>query len=127
MKIDHIALYVSDLDGAKRFFCKYFRAVAGNLYHNPSTGLSTYFLSLPDGGKIEIMTRPEVCAHPFDPMRRGLIHLAISVGSKGAVDALTSDLKAGGYEILSGPRTTGDGYYESCVRGFENNILEITI
>lgn len=126
MKIDHIAIYVKNLDEAKEFFVKHFKATSNQLYHNPKTGLRTYFLTFPDGGKIEIMNRPELESVSFNPLRGGYTHIAISVGSKELVDAISSELSNSGYEILSGPRTTGDGYYESCIRGFEDNILEIT-
>ena len=59
--------------------------------------------------------------------RTGLIHIAFSVGSKEKVDALTEKLKMDGYEVISGPRTTGDGYYESCIIAIEGNLIEITI
>ena len=59
--------------------------------------------------------------------RFGYAHIAFSVGSKEAVSELTGQLKAGGFPTLSGPRVTGDGYYESCVLGFEGNIIEITV
>ena len=38
-------------------------------------------------------------------------HIAFSVGSKEKVDVLTARLKADEYKVVSGPRTTGDGYY----------------
>lgn len=126
MKIDHIALNVFDLEKAKTFFFTYFNGSPNEMYHNPKTGLRSYFITLPDGGRIELMSRPDIIMRQFDSMLQGYIHLSISVGSKNNVDNLTARLKADGFEILSGPRTTGDGYYESCVRGFENNILEIT-
>lgn len=59
--------------------------------------------------------------------RTGYTHLAFSVGSKEKVDGLTALLKEDGYQVLSGPRTTGDGYYESCIVGPEGNQIEITI
>ena len=58
--------------------------------------------------------------------RTGLIHIAFSVGSKEKVDELTQRLQNDGYEVLSGPRTTGDGYYESCIVGIEGNQIELT-
>ena len=58
--------------------------------------------------------------------RCGLAHIAMGVGSREAVDELTCRLGSDGYEVLSGPRTTGDGYYESCILGPENNLIEIT-
>ncbi|MGZ7144627.1 VOC family protein, partial [Streptococcus pyogenes] len=57
----------------------------------------------------------------------GFIHLAFSLGSKEKVDLLTERMKADGYELLSGPRTTGDGYYESCLLAFEGNMIELTV
>ena len=123
MKIDHVAIYVDDLEGAKSFFTKFFHAFSNELYHNPKTGLQTYFLSFPDGGRVEIMTHPTMRPSSFNPFRQGYIHLAISVGSKELEDKITLELAN---EILSGPRITGDGYYESCIRCFEDNIIEIT-
>lgn len=126
MRLDHLALYVSDLELAKDFFIRYFDAVANDMYHNPRTGLKTYFLSFAEGARLEIMQRPDVVAAPFDPLRQGYIHIAFSIGSKDKVDALTRRLEADGYKVLSGPRITGDGYYESCIQGFEDNLIEIT-
>ena len=127
MKIEHIALYVNDLEGAKDFFRTYFDAKANGGYHNRTTDFRSYFLTFADGARLEIMTRPNMDDSDKIPNRTGFIHLSISVGSKEAVDALTARLKADGYSILSGPRTTGDGYYESCVSGFEGNLIEITV
>lgn len=127
MKIEHIAMYVSDLEAAKDFFVKYFGAVSDNGYHNPTTNFRSYFLGFHDGARLEIMTRPELDDNEKIPFRTGYAHIAFSVGSAGRVDELTRELKAAGYEVISGPRRTGDGYYESCIIGFENNLIEITV
>lgn len=131
MTIDHVALYVKDLEGAKDFFEKYFGGKSGNLYRNPSTEFSSYFIRFPDGSsggtRLEIMNKPELNGDSQAPNRTGFIHLAFSVGSKEQVDTLTRRMKADGWEVISGPRTTGDGYYESCVSGFEGNLIEITL
>ncbi len=128
MKIDHTALYCRDLEGMKDFFTTFFQANSNSLYHNPRTGLKTYILTFPDGGsRLEIMTRPEVEGDNECQYRAGFIHLSFSVGSKEEVDALTLRLASRGYPTLSGPRTTGDGYYESCIRGFEGILIEITV
>ena len=127
MKIDHVALYCRDLEGMKGFFEKYFLATPNEMYHNPRTNLRTYILTFPDGtSRLEIMTRPEVEGDNDSQCHTGFIHISFAVGNKEAVDELTATLRADGYETLSGPRTTGDGYYESCVKGFEGILLEIT-
>lgn len=126
MKIEHIAMYVNNLEEVKNFFIKYFKASSNDMYHNPKTGLKTYFLSFEEGSRLEIMSRPDMVNSKKDIMQTGYIHLAFSVGSKEKVDFLTNELREAGYKILSGPRTTGDGYYESCILGPENNQIEIT-
>lgn len=127
MKIEHIALYVEDLEETKNFFIKYLGAKANNGYHNPRTNFRSYFLSFEDGARLEIMQRPEMVDLPKEAARTGYAHIAFSVGGKEKVDALTAELKADGYEIVSGPRTTGDGYYESCIVAMEGNQIEITV
>ncbi len=126
MRIEHIAMYVNDLEATKDFFVKFFGASSNNKYHNPKTGLETYFLSFEDNARLELMKRPNMVTSEKILTRTGYIHIAFSVGSKEKVDILTSQLEQAGYEIISGPRTTGDGYYESCVLGPEGNQIEIT-
>ena len=127
MKIEHIALYVNDLEGAKQFFIKYLGAQSNDGYHNPKTDFRSYCLTFDDGARLEIMTKPELADSEKDLARTGYIHIAFSLGSSERVDSLTAELKADGYTVVSGPRTTGDGYYESCVVGFEGNQIELTI
>ena len=95
MKIDHVAIYVDDLEGAKYFFTKFFHAVSNELYHNPKTGLRTYFLSFPDGGRVEIMNHPAIQSSFFTPFHQGYIHLAISVGSKELVGSVSLSVSEG--------------------------------
>ena len=127
MRIEHAAMYVKDLEKAKEFFIKYFGAVPNEGYHNKNTDFRSYFLSFDEGARLEIMTRPSMDDAEKTAARTGLIHLAFGVGSEEKVEGLTARLKADGYEVLSGPRTTGDGYYESCVVGIEGNLIEITV
>lgn len=127
MRIDHIAMYVNDLQGARDFFCRYFDAVSNNEYHNPGTDFRSFFLTFQDGSRLEIMTKPDLTDSGDFLNRFGYAHIAFSAGSKDAVDALIQRLKADGYAVISGPRTTGDGYYESCIIGFEENLIEITV
>lgn len=124
MKIDHAAMYVKNLEAAKAFFETYFGAAANAKYRNPSTGLETYFLTFDCGARLEIMRRPGLESAAQGP-RQGYAHLALQVGGREGVDSLTARLKADGYTILSGPRETGDGYYESCVLDAEGNSIEI--
>ena len=126
MKLDHIAMYVNDLEAAKAFFTRYFGATSNEMYHNPRTGLKSYFLSFDNGARLEIMSRPEVVDESKKPFRAGYIHIAFSVGGKQQVDSITKRLQDDGYAVISGPRTTGDGYYESCIVGPEGNLIEIT-
>ena len=97
------------------------------MYHNATTGFRSYFLTFSDGARLEIMNKPSMQDAEKTNNRTGYIHLAFSVGSKEKVDNLTARLKSDGWEIISGPRTTGDGYYESCILGFEGNQIEITV
>lgn len=127
MKIDHIAMYVKDLEKAKAFFTKYFGAESNDMYHNPRTGLKTYFLSFAGGSKLEIMSRPGTVERPQSALLTGYIHISFSVGSRDAVDNLTATLARDGYAALDGPRMTGDGCYESCVSGPEGCLIEITV
>lgn len=127
MKIEHAAVYVRDLEGARTFFQTYFGAVSGPLYQNPTTGFSSYFLTFEEGSRLELMTLPRLEMGEGAGPRTGYAHLALSVGSREAVDQLTGRLRQAGYPVLSGPRTTGDGYYESCIAGAEGLRIEITI
>lgn len=127
MNIEHLAMYVLDLENTKDFFVRYFGAKSNELYHNRELDFKSYFLSFDSGTKLEIMTRPGLNNGTKNPIRCGYIHLAISVGSKEKVNDLTDLLRNDGYTVISSPRTTGDGCYESCILGPENNLIEITI
>ena len=111
----------------RQFFIDYFDARSNEQYHNPRTGLRTYILSFTDGStRLELMQRPDVQdANPSLPAI-GYIHLSFAVGSRKGVDLLTHRLAADGYTGTSVPRTTGDGYYESCVLGPEGIQIEVT-
>ena len=127
IKIDHIAVYVHDLEKAKEFFERYFHAQSNELYYNPNTGLKTYILSFDGHTRLELMIRPEIKDVGTSVFRNGYIHLSFNLGSKQNVDDLTQKMEEDGFCVLSGPRVTGDGYYESCVEGPEGNLLELTV
>ena len=126
MKIEHVAMYVNDLEKARDFFVKYFGAKSNEGYHNPKKQFRSYFLSFGGEARLEIMNKAEQVDNEKNLAATGFIHLAFSVGSKEKVDDLTAQLKRDGYEVISGPRITGDGYYESCILDFEGNQIEIT-
>ena len=126
MRIEHIAMYVNDLEAARDFFVRYFDAVSNEGYHNRTTDFRSYFLSFDDGARLELMKKSQMDDAEKTLNRTGYVHIAFSLGSKEAVDELTVRLKNDGYQVISGPRTTGDGYYESCIVGIEGNQIEIT-
>ncbi|MEZ0539395.1 VOC family protein [Fibrella arboris] len=129
MHIEHLALWVRDLEAMRAFYERYFQATANQKYTNPTKGFSSYFLSFPQGGaRLELMQMPGIPDTRNDAMTQfaGLIHFAISVGSNAQVDALTEQLRTAGFTVVGEPRLTGDGYYESVVFDPEQNRIEIT-
>ena len=127
MRIDHIAMYVNDLEAARDFFVKHLGGRSNDGYHNKTTDFRSYFISFDDGARIELMNKPGLADPDKGLNRTGYIHIAFSLGSKEKVDELTEKIKAEGYDVVSGPRTTGDGYYESCLIGIEGNQIELTV
>ena len=126
MVIEHIALFVNDLEKARDFFVKYLNGTSDEGYYNPKEEFRSHFITFDDGARLEIMSKPGVDDDDKEKERTGYDHLAFSVGSKEKVDELTKQLSEAGYEVLRGPRTTGDGYYESCIVAVEGNRIEIT-
>ena len=127
MKIEHIALYVTDLEAARDLFLKYLGGRSNEGYHNQKTGFRSYFISFDDGARLEIMTKPDMTDAEKYLNRTGYAHIAFSTGSKERVDELTARLSSAGFHVVSGPRTTGDGYYESCIIFLEGNQIELTV
>ena len=129
VRIEHVALWTTDLERCREFYVRYFGAVAGAGYHNRTKGFESVFLSLADGARIELMhtTTLAPVAIEAGAQRMGLTHLAISVGSQELVDSLTNRLRSDGFPVLDGPRRTGDGYYESVVLDPDGNRIEITV
>lgn len=58
MRVEHIAMYVNDLEKARDFFVKYFHAKSNDGYHNKTTNFRSYFLGFDDGARIELMYCP---------------------------------------------------------------------
>lgn len=128
MRVDHIGINCLNLEQTKDFFIKYFEAQEVAKYHNPKTGLHSRMLLFPVGStRLELMSWPDAAAAQRLKHGQGMTHLSMSVGSREMVNTLTQRLETDGYQRLSGPRVTGDGYYESCILGPENMEIEITI
>ncbi len=127
MKIEHVAIWVDDLERMREFYMKYFRTKSGEKYINSKKGFASYFLTFEEGGaRLEIMNRSDIKEEQCNrSVSKGYTHLAISVGSKNTVDRVTELLRSDGYTVESEPRTTGDGYYESVVIDPEGNPIEI--
>ena len=126
MKIEHIAMWVNDLELMKEFYTRYFQVKAGEKYINTKKNFESYFLTFESGPRLEIMKMPGITEFMKEKQIMGYTHIAISLGSKEKVDALTEELRANGFVIAGEPRTTGDGYYESVILDPENNRLELT-
>jgi len=127
-RIEHIALWVEDIDRICAFYADAFGARIGPRYANPAKGFESRFLSFDSGARVEVMTTTKLSPvrHSAGAERMGLTHLAISLGSEGAVRELTERLAASGVAVLDGPRRTGDGYYESVILDPEGNRIELT-
>ena len=135
MKIEHIAIWVKDIDKVCEFYRKYFGGVVQSLYHNPTKQFTSRFVTFEDGSRLEIMHRPDItvgilnrdCMFHVEQEYLGYAHLSFSAGSKEEVDSLTQQMSNDGIQVVGQPRTTGDGYYESVVLDPEGNRVEVTI
>ena len=127
MKIEHIAIWVEDLEKMRKFYTSYFDMKCGSKYINEKNKFSSYFLSFDNGARIEIMHRSDILEHRRNKgMSNGLTHFAISVGNREKVNQLTDLIRSDGFGVIGEPRTTGDGYYESVILDPEGNSVEIT-
>jgi lactoylglutathione lyase len=124
MRVEHVALWVHDLERMRGFYVASLGGRSGPRYHNPGTGLSSYFISFGDGCRVELMQGPAVQPRP-DERTAGYAHVAFSLGGRHEVDAAVEALRQRGVTIASGPRTTGDGYYEAVIVDPEGNHIEL--
>ncbi|MEZ8194266.1 MULTISPECIES: VOC family protein [Vibrio] len=128
MNIEHIAIWTQDLERMRDFYLTYFNANSNDKYTNTKKGFSSYFIHFDSGARIELMKMDSIPTLEIDVYQQfiGLTHIAFNVGSEAKVDAMTQAFIDDGYEVLDGPRRTGDGYYESVVLDPEGNRLELT-
>jgi lactoylglutathione lyase len=124
--IHHVAVWVADLERARAFYVDALGGSSGPGYHNPRTGFRSYFVSFGEGARLELMSRADVAPADRAGAATGYAHVALSVGSRAAVDAMVVALEARGTRIESRPRQTGDGYYEAVALDPEGNRIEIT-
>ncbi len=126
MRIAHVALWTADLDGLCRFWAETFGAVVGDLYESARRpGFCSRFLTLKGGPAIEVMQGPWITREVLQE-RQGYAHLALSLGSREAVDAMAALATASGI-LISPARMTGDGFYEAVLRDPDGNLIEITV
>jgi lactoylglutathione lyase len=129
MILEHAAIWASDLEALKNYYTRFFNARVNDKYINENKQFRSYFLSFDSGARLEIMTRPDIPDNANDPVNaqyKGIIHLAFGVNTIQEVDDKAKELNENGYLILSGPRKTGDGYYEFETLDPENNRIEVT-
>lgn len=126
MKIEHVAIWVNDIERMKTFYETFFNAKANGKYHNQDKEFESYFLTFEEGARLEIMRKTGV-NKPQQEDRIGWAHMAVSLGSMESVNHMTVRLQAAGYRLVNGPRVTGDGYYESVIEDPEGNLLELTV
>ena len=126
MKIEHLAIWVDDIELMRTFYTTYFEVTCGEKYVNQKRNYTSYFLLFGENmSRIELMHIPDMHEASHRGQMKGLAHVAISLGSKEAVDLFTEKLRSDGYTIAGEPRTSGDGYYESAVLDPEGNYIEI--
>jgi len=127
--LEHVAIWTNDIEKLKKYYTKYFQATSNDKYINHKKQFQSYFLSFQSGARLEIMSMPDIPANQNDRIEKqheGIIHLAFGVNTLAEVDAKAKELQNDGYRILSGPRKTGDGYYEFETLDPDNNRLEVT-
>ncbi|MCQ2124009.1 MAG: VOC family protein [Fibrobacter sp.] len=124
--VEHIAIWVQDIEKVCGFYQKYLGGIIQPEYHNPTKGFTSRFITFEGGARIEVMHRTDIESSISCP-HFGWCHVAISLGSKENVDKLTAKMEAEGVTVVGQPRTTGDGYYESVVQDPEGNLLELTV
>jgi len=125
LNIEHVAIWVDDLEDMKVFYETYFKCKSGSKYHNREKKFESYFLTFESGARLEIMCKEGV-GQRNRVEQTGWAHIAISLGSRDHVDQMTARLERDGYPVIGGPRVTGDGYYESLIEDPEGNLIELT-
>lgn len=124
MKLTHVAVWTTQLEELRAFYETYFDGTSGEKYVNPAKGFESYFIRFDDGASLEIM-RSTAVKDKAEKTLTGWCHIAFDAESREGVEALTERLRQDGHPIVSEPRMTGDGYYESVVADPDGNLVEI--
>jgi lactoylglutathione lyase len=125
IRIEHVAIWVRDLERMCHFYVAMLGAKSGAPYDNPRNGFRSIFVSFGDGARVELMSQPGQSQGQSAQSRFGYAHLALSLGTRAAVDATIACLESHGVTVLSRPRVTGDGYYEAVLADPEGNRIEL--
>src|SRR5689334_12392768 len=126
MTLEHVAIWTDQLELLKEYYIKYFGGIANEKYINAGKQFESYFISFKGGARLELMRMTGIPVNMNDTVEkqhRGIIHLAFGVGNMTEVDEKAKQLAADGFRILSGPRRTGDGYYEFETLDPDNNRI----
>jgi lactoylglutathione lyase len=129
MTLEHVAIWTDNLEVLRDYYVKYFGGISNSKYTNETKQFHSYFLTFASGARLELMSMPNIPDNTNDRVikqHKGIIHLAFGVNTIEEVDQKAVQLKAAGFPILSGPRKTGDGYYEFETLDPDNNRLEVT-
>jgi lactoylglutathione lyase len=129
MTLEHVAIWTNRLEELKKYYETFFGAKSNQKYTNPQKQFESYFLTFESGARLEIMKMPNIPDNQNDTVKKqhlGIIHLAFGVDTMQEVDEKAETLKKAGFPILSGPRKTGDGYYEFETLDPDQNRLEVT-
>ncbi len=128
MKIEHIAIWTSDIEKLSEFYVKYFDGTRNEKYINQNKNFASYFISFDSGCRLEIMQMQGVPDSKNDAITQftGIIHFAFDVENREALVAKTNQLEAAGFQVIDGPRVTGDGYFESVILDPDQNRVELS-
>ncbi|MFA6402772.1 MAG: VOC family protein [Salinivirgaceae bacterium] len=129
MTLEHVAIWTENLEKLKEYYTKYFGGISNEKYTNEKNEYQSYFITFKSGARLEIMTKPNIPDNTNDTIikqHKGIIHLAFGAGTKKEVEDKANELQTAGFKILSGPRFTGDGYFEFETLDPDNNRLEVT-
>jgi len=128
MKLEHIAIWTDNIELLRNYYVSFFDGQSNEMYINPKTQFQSYFIAFESGARLEIMSMPNIPDNTNDTINaqhKGIIHIAFSVDSKQEVDAKAALLQTNGFELLNGPRVTGDGYYEFVTLDPDKNRIEV--